>query len=261
VENEFFGFAFLPLAAKWDDFSQGWALGCCLRWVQGGFSPQTKGNFMQRKQFLQWACLALGSAAAGVGLSACGGGDSVDAALPAVSGGALSAEEIAGLYYMREEEKLAYDVYVALYARWGAQVFNNIANSESEHTEAVRQRIVAHGLADPAASTPAGVFVNADLQALYNQLVAQGQGSLIDALKVGCWIEEKDIRDIEDQKSQVINEPDIVAVYESLLCGSRNHLRAFNSQLVAQGGSYTAQVISQDEWNAIANSAREACAR
>jgi hypothetical protein len=78
---------------------------------------------------------------------------------------------------------------------------------------------------------------------------------------VGCWIEEKDIRDIEDQKSQVINEPDIVAVYESLLCGSRNHLRAFNSQLVAQGGSYTAQVISQAEWNAIANSAREACAR
>ncbi len=57
----------------------------------------------------------------------------------------------------------------------------------------------------------------------------------------------------------MVNEPDILAVYDNLLCGSRNHLRAFNRQLVAQGGSYAAQVISQAEWNAIANSAQERC--
>lgn len=216
---------------------------------------------MKRKQFLQWAGLALGGAFVGAGMSACGGGDSSDLASLKVSGGALSAEEIAGLYFMREEEKLAHDVYAALYTRWGDQVFNNIAQSELQHTEAVRLRILAHGLEDPAANSPAGVFVNAELQALYNQLVAQGQGSLVDALKVGCLIEEKDIQDIEHQKSLVLDEPDIVSVYDELLCGSRNHLRAFNKQLVAQGGSYTAQVVSQAEWNAIANSAQEACGR
>jgi hypothetical protein len=48
-------------------------------------------------------------------------------------------------------------------------------------------------------------------------------------------------------------------VYNNLLCGSRNHLRAFNRQLVANGGSYTAQVISQAEWNDIASSPQERC--
>ena len=214
---------------------------------------------MQRKQFLQWAGLALGGAALGAGLVGCGGGDSGDASLPAASGGTLSAEEIAGLYFMREEEKLAYDVYVALFTRWGTQVFNNIAQSETQHIEAVRQRILDHGLVDPAANTPAGVFVNADLQALYNTLVTRGQMSLIAALEVGCLIEETDIQDLADRRAQVIGEPDIVAVYDNLLCGSRNHLRAFNQQLAAQGGNYTAQVISQAEWSAIANSAQERC--
>ena len=214
---------------------------------------------MQRKQFLRWAGATLGGAVVGAGLAACGGGGSGDASLPAVSGDALSAEEIDGLFYMREEEKLAHDVYVAFHARWGAQVFDNIAQSEVQHTEAVRQRILDHGLVDPAANSPAGVFVNADLQALYNTLVARGQSSLIAALKVGCLIEETDIRDLVVRRAQVDNEPDIVAVYDNLLCGSRNHLRAFNQQLLAQGGSYAPQVISQAEWNAIANSAQERC--
>ena len=226
---------------------------------------------MQRKQFLRWAGLALGGAFVGAGVAGCGGGevDDIDSdqeksrgyRAPTSSAGTLSDEEIAGLYYLREEEKLAHDVYLALYARWGAPVFGNIAASEAEHTEAVRQRILDHGLADPAADTPAGVFVNAELQMLYTSLVQQGQNSLIAALEVGCLIEEKDIQDLADRRAQVVDEPDLVAVYDNLLCGSRNHLRAFNRQLVAQGGSYVAQVISQTEWNAIANSAQERCGR
>ena len=220
---------------------------------------------MQRKQFLQWAGWTLGGALLGAGLAGCGGGDdesiekSRASRLSATSAGVLSDEEIAGLYYLREEEKLAHDVYVALYARWGAQVFDSIAQSEVQHTEAVRQRILDHGLVDPAADTPPGVFVDADLQVLYNTLVQQGQAGLIAALEVGCLIEEMDIQDLADKRSQVVGEPDIVAVYDSLLCGSRNHLRAFNRQLVAQGGSYVAQVISQAEWNTIANSDMERC--
>jgi hypothetical protein len=217
---------------------------------------------MQRKLFLKYMGVALGGAA----LAACGGGgdEVLDATANADSQSAqaaqdLSPEEIAGLLFMREEEKLAYDVYVALFERWGANVFSQISLSEHEHTEAVRQLILAHGLEDPAATTPPGVFQNADLQALYNQLVAMGQPSLIDALKVGCLIEEKDIQDINDKKEAVIDEPDIVQVYDNLLCGSRNHLRAFNSNLTAQGGTYVPQVISQAEWDAIANSPNETC--
>lgn len=218
---------------------------------------------MQRKQFLR----LMGAAMGGVVLTACGGGDeepssALDApaaSTPVLSAEDLSAEEIAGLMYMREEEKLAHDVYVALFNVWGANVFSQIALSEVEHTEAVRRLIEAHGLEDPAATNPAGVFENVDLQALYNQLVARGQVSLIEALKVGCLIEEKDIQDITDKKAEVLDEPDIVQVYDNLLCGSRNHLRAFNSNLLDQGQTYDATVLSQAQWDAIASAAMETC--
>ena len=139
-------------------------------------------------------------------------------------------------------------------------MFTNIVPSEAQHTEAVRQLILAHGLPDPAATTPPGVFMNSDLQRLYDTLVAMGQPSLIDALKVGCLIEEKDIIDIEDKIQQVLDEPDIVRVYDNLLCGSRNHLRAFNQALVTAGGVYDQpQFLSLAEWTAIADSAQERC--
>jgi len=222
---------------------------------------------MQRKQFLRLMGAALGGAV----LTACGGGGDEDlassqATATDVATGTsstvvedLSAEEIAGLLFMREEEKLAHDVYVALGGLWGAQVFANIAESEAEHTEAIRQLIVAHGLEDPAASNPPGVFEDHELQELYDTLVAMGQPSLIEALKVGCLIEEKDIQDINDKKALVLDEPDIVQVYDHLLCGSRNHLRAFNDALLGQGVTYQATVLSQADWDAIAYSSMETC--
>ena len=38
-----------------------------------------------------------------------------------------------GLSYMREEEKLARDVYLALYEKWGIRTFLNIAKAEQQH--------------------------------------------------------------------------------------------------------------------------------
>lgn len=123
----------------------------------------------------------------------------------------------------------------------------------------MRRLVLAPRLADPAAGNSPGVFVNTDLQALCDKLVARGQLSLIEALKVGCLIEEKDIQDIKDKLDEVHEEPDLVRAYENLLCGSRNHLRAFNRTLVNQGGVYLPEVISQGEWDATANSTNETC--
>jgi hypothetical protein len=142
----------------------------------------------------------------------------------------LDASETEGLIYMREEEKLAHDVYVTLYEKWGVPIFQNIAKSEDRHETKIETLLDRYQISDPVGDNPIGVFVNPDLQELYNTLVAQGSQSLTEALKVGVLIEETDIVDLQERIAQTDNA-DIQQVYEQLLSGSNNHLSAFTSNL------------------------------
>lgn len=184
------------------------------------------------------------------------GSSTLGTALAALPNEALNTSEQTSLVYMREEEKLAGDVYARLYAAWGLKVFANISSSESTHTEAVRQLLLRYSVADPAANLGAGVYDNATLQGLYAQLVAAGNVSLVDGLKVGATIEELDMLDIHTHLASVDNQ-DIKLVYVNLLKGSRNHLRSFYQTLLQQGGSHTAQYLTQAEFDAIVNSDME----
>jgi len=169
----------------------------------------------------------------------------------------LSEEEIEGLVFMREEEKLAGDVYLKLSEVWGLPVFSNIARSETQHTEAIQSLLGRYDLEDPATSTDVGVFINPTLQALYDQLVEEGSRSLVDALIVGATIEEIDILDLEEYIAQT-NQEDITFVYNNLMEGSRNHLRAFVTTLERQSGEiYQPQFLDQDDYAAIMNAAVE----
>lgn len=168
---------------------------------------------------------------------------------------ALSAEEAAGILYMREEEKLARDVYRTLYEQWNLPIFSNIGSSEQTHTDAVTVLIDKYGLEDPASSA-AGTFSNAELQALYDTLVAEGSTSLQAALEVGAAIEEIDILDLQDYLAATDNE-DIQLVYENLMKGSRNHLRAFVTTLAQQGVDYSPRYLSQAEYDAIVSNSIE----
>ena len=142
----------------------------------------------------------------------------------------LTDKEKASLIYMREEEKLARDVYLYLYEKWKVPIFSNIATSEQEHTDAVKSLLVRYGVQDPAATTSEGEFTNPELQELYNQLVQQGSVSREDAFKAGVIVEEKDIRDLNAAIANTTHS-DIKTVYGNLLRGSNNHLSAFNTQL------------------------------
>lgn len=164
----------------------------------------------------------------------------------------LDATEREGLLFMREEEKLARDVYKELYSLWGVNSFNNIGNSEQTHMNAMKSLLDAYGLADPAQGMDYGEFSDDTLQTLCNDLVALGAISEIEALKVGAAIEEIDILDIVEYKNQTDNE-DIIFVYDNLLKGSRNHLRAFVSIMESRGYSYTPQYITQEQFDEIIN--------
>jgi hypothetical protein len=170
---------------------------------------------------------------------------------PALHASGLTEAEVDSLLYMREEEKLAHDVYVTLYSIWGTPVFQNIANSEQSHTDAVKNLLDLYGLEDPAVNTPIGVFVNADLQTLYDDLIAWGSQSVADALKVGAAIEEIDILDLQESL-EMVTAADVQQVYNNLLAGSENHLRAFTQTLSRQTGeTYVPQYMDQAAYDAI----------
>lgn len=170
-------------------------------------------------------------------------------AISQIPAGELSEAEKEGILYMREEEKLARDVYLKLYEIWGLQIFRNIADSEQTHMYAVKLLISRYNLEDPAPSG-VGKFSNPTLQELYYQLVELGSKSLEDALKVGAMIEEIDIVDLKKHINETDNQ-DIILVYENLMKGSRNHLRAFVSQLESRGIEYAPQYLSPEEYQAI----------
>jgi hypothetical protein len=141
----------------------------------------------------------------------------------------LSREEAARILFLREEEKLAMDLYRALSRTYPLRIFSNIASSENRHFDAVKVLIDRYDLSDPALPE-AGAFSNATLQELYDKLLEQGQRSLADALQVGVIVEEKDIIDLKAAMSAT-DKNDLTTVYSNLLQGSLNHLAAFSSHL------------------------------
>ncbi|HSQ38753.1 MAG TPA: DUF2202 domain-containing protein, partial [Anaerolineales bacterium] len=164
----------------------------------------------------------------------------------------LSAEETASLLFMREEEKLARDVYNFLYTTWGQPTFQNIASSEQTHMDEIKLLLDRYGLADPALDP--GQFTDANLQALYTQLTTQGALSLGDALKVGAAIEEIDILDLQTRLAQTDNA-DLQQVFTSLMNGSYNHLKSFTSVLLTQTGeTYQPQYLTAEQYQTIITS-------
>lgn len=165
------------------------------------------------------------------------------------SGTQVSVEDAASLSFMREEEKLARDVYQTLAAQWQTQIFTNIANSEQVHMDQVKCLLDAYGLPDSATSE-VGSFNNLELQTLYHELVARGAISLSEALRTGALVEEVDIEDL-NQGLNTIQVPEIRLVYENLRQGSESHLKAFVGTLEQLGETYAAQLLDTKEVDTI----------
>ncbi len=161
------------------------------------------------------------------------------------TGTELTEAEINGLMLMREEEKLAQDVYTFFYEKYKFPIFRNIAKSESAHTAAVLRLLNYFELPDPA-TVDAGIFNSVEMQHLYGDLTAKGS-TLNEALATGAFIEEYDIADLENLIKET-DKTEIIRVYTNLRKGSINHLNAFVKFLKARGVTYTPQVLSNDEF-------------
>lgn len=168
----------------------------------------------------------------------------------------LSDKEVAGITRMREEEKLARDVYLTLGDVWGKQIFSNIASSERTHAEAMKELVIKYDIKDPVTNDSIGVFTSKSMQELYDKFIKQGKLSLQEALIVGATIEDLDIYDLDILKKDT-SKADILIVYNNLQKGSRNHMRAFVKNIQLSDGVYTPKYISQAQYDSIISNPQE----
>jgi len=166
----------------------------------------------------------------------------------------ISQELTNTLSYMGNEERLAYDVYNALYAKYGKKTFTNIATKgEYQHITLVQELIQKYKLSDNVNFTnveePLGYMNTAiedmepgkydvsEIQDLYDELMDLAKDET-EALKVGCMIEVIDIMDLDHDivLAEAEDAADIIEVFKILRAGSYNHYWAFDGALQGQGG-------------------------
>ncbi|MFH6768858.1 DUF2202 domain-containing protein [Gaetbulibacter aquiaggeris] len=168
----------------------------------------------------------------------------------------LSVTDTEALLFMLEEEKLARDTYEFLDSEWGLIQFANIKISEQSHMDAIITLLEQSKT--PYTILPYGEFDDDHLQDYYNQFVENGQLSQANALQIGATIEDLDIVDLQEFINHV-ESTSVIEVFESLKCGSGNHLRSFVSSIELIGDTYTAQFLTEDEYNLILSQTHENC--
>lgn len=162
----------------------------------------------------------------------------------------ITYSEKEGILLMREEEKLAHDVYSFFAEKYDIPIFKNITQSEARHQESMIRLMNKYGIKDPSYNEQ-GKFHNKDLQELYHKLTAQGN-TLVEALKVSAYIEDLDICDLKKLMKKTTNK-DILWTYSRLLRGSENHYRAFVNNLSNRGVEYKPMFLSKNEVKSILN--------
>ena len=162
----------------------------------------------------------------------------------------LSENEINWLIQMREEEKLARDVYAYFYSMYGQKIFWKIDDSEEKHKSAILPLLIKYSIDDPIVDDSYWVFKSEKISNLYNDLINTWSKSLIDALRVWMTIEDLDIKDLNELLTMSTDE-DIIKVYNNLLKWSYNHIRAFNKNLEKNWETYIPQFLTLEEYNKI----------
>ena len=168
----------------------------------------------------------------------------------------LTTSDKEALLFMLEEEKLARDTYSYLGDLWSTNQFENIKNSEQTHMKAIESLLIKNNI--DYTILPHGEFNNQTLQDLYKQFEINGGISQSKALEIGTNIEDLDIVDLQNYIDTITNT-DIIAIFQNLQCGSRNHLRSFVKAINKSGNIYVPQFLTQVQYADIISASSEKC--
>lgn len=152
-----------------------------------------------------------------------------------VLAGEVDQELAENLQFMREEERLAHELYTLLAEQYPeAGVFANIARSEARHMAAVGRQLDRYDLADLGADLAPGDYAFDALDELYDTWSEDGLVSLDLAIQVGIDLETADIADLERILGLDSSDP-AERTLSALLAGSESHLAAFTSAMENDG--------------------------
>jgi hypothetical protein len=163
----------------------------------------------------------------------------------------LTDDQKYALAYMWNEEKLAKDIYLALYDTWEGDtltLYNIATQSETRHIETVEGLVEAYDInitnlddyndsysEAELRALDAGEYAIAELQELYNTLYAEGNASEQEALQVGCKVEVKDIADLNESIAIAEGVDDLVGAFELLRLQSYQHYKEISDTLRSIG--------------------------
>jgi hypothetical protein len=148
---------------------------------------------------------------------------------------------------MREEEKLARDIYTVLGETTPSAVFKNIPRSEQTHMDAFDQLLDRYEIPDPVVDESAiGTFTDPFFTNLFNELKEKGQKSDKDAFEVGAMVEDLNMANLI-KYGEATDKPDLQLAYSTLLKQSKNHMSAFVRQLDRLGYEFEPEYITLEQ--------------
>jgi len=160
----------------------------------------------------------------------------------------LTADEIEFVYAVREDEKVARDLYTLFFEKYSLKVFSTIAKSESNHMRAVEILLDYYEIDFPIPGAY-GVFEDSARQTIYDSLVIKGSTAL-EGFRVMAQMEEECVISYRNVLADITNS-NIKIVIENLGKASENHFKAAIRQVTALGGTYSPKYMTQEEYNAI----------
>lgn len=161
---------------------------------------------------------------------------------------ALSVPARTALLFQIDEERMARELYTAFGAKWDLRPFANIPQAEARHEAALRQLATRAGLNLPSAV--AGRFDDPEVQKRYDELLALGLQSADSALRVGAYVEEVDIADLNTLLATT-DSAALKTVAMALKTASGHHLNAYVGLLQTRSITYVPQVLNADEYQTI----------
>lgn len=159
-----------------------------------------------------------------------GTGPGFSITIPEPTDYAINDTEIADLFFMREEEQMAHDLYAEWSGKYGLPIFEKIAQAEEIHASEVQFLLDRYSLTSQRIGNLSTGYEHPAIRELSGVLAEQGNVSQTDALRAGVMIEEQDISDLDKALANTTRK-DLMAVYGNLRSGSENHLSAFHQQL------------------------------